>query len=165
MTIDEWRPVIGYEGLYEVSNFGRVRSLKRKNTRGRMLKGDRTGRYIRYRLSKEGDVKVFSGHRLTAIAFIPNPNNKPCVNHIDNNRFNNTVLNLEWVTSKENSEHEVRKGRVRCGEKNNKAKLKETDIPVIRKSKLTLKELGKIYNVHFSIIHDVKKRSTWKHIT
>ncbi len=161
---EEWRAVVGYEGIYEVSSLGRINSLKRKYTLGRIMGYITDGRYNRVSLSKESNTKKYLVHRLLAIAFIPNPLNKPCINHIDNNGLNNNLSNLEWCTNRENQQHSARQGRNKFGEKNNKAKLKDKDIPIIRESKLTLKELGKIYNVHFSIIHDVKKRNTWKHI-
>lgn len=106
-----WRQVVGYEGLYEVSNFGKVRSLDRyvKHPRGDLrLKGrilkqqiDHNG-YLFVSLSKNGKVKMFRIHRLVAQAFIPNPDNLPMVNHKDENPLNNQVFNLEWCTAKYN---------------------------------------------------------------
>lgn len=101
--VEVWLPVKGWETLYEVSNLGRVRSL----TRNKTIKKQHlipTG-YWAVALSVKH--KTFSRrvHRLVAEAFIPNPENKPQVNHIDGDRKNNNAANLEWVTQRENSLH------------------------------------------------------------
>ena len=118
MTEEIWRPVVGYEGLYEVSNTGRVRSLDRYVRRnyfkkGRILKlNDRRG-YLFVELCLNNKTKNFSVHRLVAQAFIPNPDNLPQVNHIDEDKLNNRVENLEWCDSKYNSNYGTRKDRAR----------------------------------------------------
>lgn len=95
-----WKPVPGYEGYYEVSNAGRVRSTYRyKRTLKPMISN--TG-YERVDLFKNGSRKQFSVHRLVAMAFIANPESKPFVNHKDETRTNNNADNLEWVTHVEN---------------------------------------------------------------
>ena len=99
-VIEEWRPVVGFEGLYEVSNIGRVRSLTRYK---KVIKPRITNSgYYQYQLWHKGVCRVGSAHRLVAQAFIPNPDNKPVVNHIDENKLNNSVDNLEWVSHAEN---------------------------------------------------------------
>ena len=111
-----WRDIKNYEGLYQVSNKGRVKSLERiiirKNGRKFSVKGrilnpslDHYG-YLQVALSNEsGKKKTFKVHRLVCEAFHENPVNKPCVNHIDENKANNTVSNLEWCTIAENNNH------------------------------------------------------------
>ena len=114
---EEWRNVRGYEGLYQISNKGRIKSLDRyvKNSRkgNRLIKEkvlnptDNGHGYKIIGLNYKGKRKNHYIHRLVAEAFIPNPYNKKCVNHIDYDRGNNNVDNLEWCTTKENMQHSV----------------------------------------------------------
>ena len=113
--MEEWREIEGYEGLYQVSNLGRVKSLKNhKGTyREKILKptSDKL-KYERVALYKNGKQKRFQIHRLVATAFILNPNNLPCVNHIDENPSNNHVSNLEWCTYEYNINYGSRNKKV-----------------------------------------------------
>lgn len=93
-----WKDVKGYEGLYQVSNLGNVKSLKTNKN----LYYSKAGNYYRVGLYK-GKRGMHSIHRLVAESFIPNPENKPCVNHIDTNTFNNNASNLCWCSYKENN--------------------------------------------------------------
>ncbi len=99
-----FKDIKGYEGLYQVSNLGRVKSFNRGKER--ILKPclDRYG-YFHVTLSKNGKQKGCTIHRLVATTFIPNPNNLPQINHIDGNKTNNKIENLEWCTAQENVTH------------------------------------------------------------
>lgn len=102
-----WCDVYGYEGLYQVSNLGNVKSLLNNI----YLKGHVSNcGYCDVQLYKDKKVRVFKVHRLVALHFIPNPGFKQQVNHIDGNKLNNNVTNLEWVTAKENTEHAIVNG-------------------------------------------------------
>ena len=105
-----WCDIDGYEGLYQISNKGRVKSLYKGSER--ILKLWDNGRgYLRVYLTKENTSKYIRVHRLVARAFIPNPENKPQVNHKDENKLNNCVENLEWSTAKENNNFGTRNER------------------------------------------------------
>lgn len=104
-----WKDIEEYEGIYQVSSLGRVKRV----TTGRILKsGKNRGGYLYINLCKQGVVSNKRIHRLVAQAFIPNPENKSDINHIDEDKTNNTVTNLEWTTRKENLNHGTHNDRV-----------------------------------------------------
>jgi hypothetical protein len=118
MIEEIWKPVVGYETYYEVSNIGNIKSLQRTVKRVRygkeyitilpehlMSQWINKDGYKKVSLRVNKTRKIVSVHRLVASAFIPNPNNLPQVNHIDENKANNSVDNLEWCTPLENSLH------------------------------------------------------------
>ena len=128
----EWRPIKGYENEYLVSEAGDVWSLRSR--RKLSLKRERTG-YLRVNLSVDGVSKAFLVHRLVAVAFIPNPSNKPTVNHINENKGDNRAENLEWATMKEQNIHGTRTQRA----------MANTDWAA-RTAKMDYKEIAKKHN-------------------
>lgn len=115
---EEWRPVVGYEGYYEVSNLGKVRRLDGLDARGHHIKGrilsprKSSNGYLQVQLSF-GTSREYRIHRLVAEAFLPNPKKKSDVNHINENKTDNRVENLEWATRKENMRHGTLSQRMR----------------------------------------------------
>ena len=112
MKNEIWRDIKGYEGLYQISNLGRVKSLGRKSYSNVCLKDkilnpalECKNGYKRVCLCKDGKEKRIKVHRLVAQAFIPNPDNKPIINHKDGNKLNNSVDNLEWISRSDNVKH------------------------------------------------------------
>lgn len=108
--MEQFRDIEGYEGLYQVSNEGRVRSLW--FDKEHILRPSDSGRYLQVILCKDGKQKMHQVHRLVAQAFIPNPDNLPQVNHKDECKTNNNVENLEWSTAKDNCNHATRNTRI-----------------------------------------------------
>lgn len=108
---EEWKDIPGYEGLYQVSNLGNVKSLKHNTAR--LLKQATLNRYNQVTLSKNNIRINYSVHRLVAQAFIPNPNNLQIINHKDENKKNNRADNLEWCTQKYNINYGSRKEKVK----------------------------------------------------
>ena len=171
-----WKPIEGYEDLYQVSSYGRVKSNDRteicKNglvrfREGKILKPHQNyNGYLWVSLCKNDKRKKNKIHRLVAQAFIPNINNKPQVNHIDGNKHNNNLKNLEWVTSKENMEHAIKKGLWEApkGTKNPTNKLSNEnvlDIRALLNEGVTVKELAEKYSVHTSTIYRIKRDKSW----
>lgn len=109
---EEWRPIKGYEGLYEASNMGRVKSLH-FGKEIILKQSEWSSGYMKANLSKDGTTNLKLVHRLVAIAFIKNPNNYEFVNHKDGNKKNNAVDNLEWCTRKQNTHHAIKTGLMR----------------------------------------------------
>lgn len=100
-----WKDIKGYEGLYQVSNLGRVKSLHKGNEGKIMNQTISKEGYLRVHLCKDGKKKTIDVHRLVAIAFIPNPDNLPCVNHKDEVKSNNVVTNIEWCSYSYNNKY------------------------------------------------------------
>jgi len=174
-----WKDIEGYEGYYQVSNMGRVRSVDRVvennkggycQLKGRLLKFHTTKKgYHRVNLNKNGKIKYFLVHRLVTQAFISNPESKPQVNHIDGVKTNNNVSNLEWCTPSENIKHSFESGlNNNKGERHHKSKLNRDDVITIKllysKGKHTLKDIGNMFNVHNSTISEIINGVSWKHI-
>lgn len=133
-----WKPIEGYEGLYEVSSLGRIKSLYKYHHRYENILKNKITKdgYYETTLVKNGKPKFIRTHRLVASAFIDNPLNKSEVNHKDGNKLNNSVDNLEWVTSSENQKHAYRTGlqKVSGGALSNRKKVRCVDLNVEKDS-------------------------------
>lgn len=177
-----WRNVIGYEGIYQISNYGRIKSIERffiKNRRGgnqkmavycvEKIKAEDFSKfgYLRCSYWLNENAKHVFVHREVAKHFIPNPNNYPQVLHKDDNPKNARWDNLEWGTQKKNIQDCVSRGRWHLGEKNYKSKLKSEDIPKIRQlihEGMSNAKIGEIFGVTDCPIDFIRKNKTWKHI-
>ncbi len=159
-----WKPLKEYEGLYEISNMGNIRSLiKKGNTKHQMKKTgvDVSTSYINVMLSKNNIPLTKRVHRLVAETFIPNPDNKPVVNHKDGNKKNNAASNLEWMTYSENTLHSFKNGLQKkiFGNKNYITKITDQDVFKIKEfiaQGKNNKEIAKIYGVNPSQISRIK---------
>lgn len=174
---EKWKSINGYEGVYEVSNFGRVKTLDkfikgRNNSfsprKSKIIKGeiDKDGYHV-VTLTHNRLVKKYKVHRLVAIHFVPNVENKPQVNHIDNVKNNNVVANLEWVYPSENSLHMKKCNRQATGEKVGNSKLcakKVLEIRGLCKGGVSYNHIASTYDVYVSTIYKINKRETWKHL-
>ena len=121
-----WKDVIGYEGLYQVSNMGRVKSLN--FNREQILRASPNPKgYLHLSLSKNNRKRTWRVNIIVEKAFIPNPENKPTVNHLNGNKIDNRVENLAWATNAENTEHAVKTGLIKSGAQNVLSKLSEED--------------------------------------
>ena len=125
-----WKDIKGYEGIYKVSNLGIVirigGNVKRKEhlmyVPSKIMKPMDNGKgYLRIKLTINSKEKRIMLHRIIAEAFIPNPENKRCVNHIDGNKQNNLLYNLEWCTHSENSQHSIKIGTFHANHPNKKS--------------------------------------------
>lgn len=171
--VEEWKDIAGYEGLYQVSNLGRVKGVERISPQGHLLKEkiralaeDKYG-YMVVNLCRDGKVKVYKVHRLVCYAFISKPLDKDFVNHIDGDKKNNAVWNLEWCTSSENIIHAFNTGLKhsvsisRYGESNAHCKLTNEQVELIRKlsehEHKSVRELSKEFGVGYTQIYRILK--------
>jgi hypothetical protein len=171
-----WKYAVGYEGKVMVSSFGRIKRMPYeyfnkgvKKMRTELIrKPSLSQRYYTIRLFD----KTVLVHRVVAEAFIPNPEKKLFVNHIDGNKTNNSVNNLEWCTSSENSLHAykagMRKAHTKRGKESHFARLNEKDVLAIRekyeKGGFTQRQVAKEYSVTQSTIYQIINKISWNHI-
>jgi hypothetical protein len=176
---EQWKPVRDFEGLYEVSNLGRLRSLPREKrgrsdavyfTKARILEPCLHSGYKATLLFRPGGARRHAlVHRLVAEAFVPNPEALPQVNHINSRRTDNQASNLEWTDNKGNSDHARAAGRlvVTRGEAYAHAKLTGENVLNIRLLSgrgATNKEIAAMYRVTASLISLIVNRKRWAHV-
>ena len=158
-----WKDVQGYTGLYQVSSYGRVKSLDRKtNTKlnhqdfvikkGRIIIPHISKLYNVVSLSKNNRVVTVRVHRLVAETFIPNPNNLSQVNHINGNKLDNRVVNLEWCNAKQNVQHAIKTGLVTKEQQNKCVKA----MAQTNRKKVNQIKNGKVINTFNSLIEAEK---------
>lgn len=161
---EEWRavPLKDFAARYEVSNHGRIRSLKLQRSVRRVFVSPFG--YQRVHLCLDYRKRDAFVHRLVAIAFLgPVPKGKE-VNHIDGNKLNNAVSNLEYITPQENKRHAVKHGLTARGERNIKAKLTATDVRAIRLRSEYGYVVAADYGVSNTTINNIRARRTWGHV-
>ena len=174
-----WKPIDGHEGKYEISNLGRVKGLPRekKYKSGRIdLIGERilknplsSGYKVANLFCEQRKQIPIHVHRLVAIAFIPNLENKPHINHIDGNKLNNDISNLEWCTPKENAVHAHETGlSTYKGEKHHLTPFTKEEILSIREEykdpNTSHRDLARKYGVEKTTIGNIIRKKTWKHV-
>lgn len=175
-VMEKWKDIQGFNGYYQVSNKGRVRSFRYKaSKKGRrdnpvMLKPNKKKNgYVQYGLTKNGATKTFTAHRLVAIAFLPNKDDKLQINHIDGIKHNNNVENLEWCTASHNRKHAFKIGLSSMdGENHPQSKLTREDVLDIRNAYrlncFTHQDIADAYGIGRKAVTKIINRQRWKHI-
>ena len=162
---EEWRPVVGYEGLYEVSNMGNVKSLK--YGKERILKaGKNSADYLQVHLCKDGKAKMYTVHKLVATAFCENPEGYTVVNHIDEDKTNNNADNLEWCSRSYNNTYNDRakkigkklRGRKHSEEHNKKVAEKLTNHPKTSKPIIGIDKVTGLI-LEFASVHEAERET------
>lgn len=170
-----WKDIKGYEGLYQVSNLGNVKGIRRRGSCGGILKPDikEFSGYLRVTLCKNNKTKRFQIHRLVLEAFVgPRPSDNHFGMHKDNNTGNNIYTNLSWGTPQENSDHRTASGNnvsynLPRGSKHYASKIKEDDIKIIfelHNSGISNKNIALKFNVNPSQIGRILNNLSWKHV-
>lgn len=159
------KPIKGFEGLYCVDEKGNVFSMiTNRSRRMGILKPYEKNGYLAVNLYNGGKLYHRYIHRLVAEAFIPNPNEYKEVNHIDCDKKNNSIHNLEWVNRKKNLKHAYENGLKRTGENHGMHKLNSLDVINIRRSNESQNTLAKQYNISQSTISAIKRFKLWKEV-
>ena len=183
---EEWSAIAGYEGVYEVSNFGRVRSLDRQIVKqngetqflsGKLLKlySDRDD-YLEVYLSQNSRVQSEAVHHLVARNFLPSPPGKVgselncyCLNHIDGNKHNNSSNNLEWITNAENLQHAVDCGLFNTSGMQTNSKLTEAQVleiwQLLKEKRFSDRQIALCFDVSTKTVQKIKYGKAWRKVT
>lgn len=166
-----WKDVPGYEGYYQVSNYGRAKRIKPHNGHAGILKPQRTANgYLKYSFCVNGKIKQLAAHRLVLLAFVGPCPNGLCVNHKDGNRENNRWDNLEYATNSENMIHaHIMLGASPAkGEDHVRAVVSRGDVREMRRlyasGNYTQKELGNRYGIGRQAVGKIVNGRRWKHV-
>ncbi len=177
--INNWLPLPGTKGFYEVNTDGRVRSTDRiviksngriQKTKGKSIKPNiQSNGYHFFNIKISGKRSNQSFHKSVAKTFLPNPLNKPCVNHIDGNKSNNSLSNLEWCTYLENNKHaRSTKLCVQDGEASPLSKITEEQavsvIKMYHKEQLRICDIRDKLNIPYGIVQKICNGTRWKHL-
>ena len=151
------------EERYVITCSGDVFSVTGKSQK-KLSPGTKPGGYLFVGMKVGGEFKYKMVHRLVAESFIPNPQRKPQVNHLDGDKTNNQVDNLEWATPKENQMHASKNGLIPRGERHHLAKLNDDDVIYIRSCGGSCREIAERYGVCAQTINNIRLRKAWKHV-
>lgn len=161
------KEIPGFEGRYSIDENGVVMNMFRSNRICAVKLSKRTG-YYGTSLTMSSGIRVYpSIHRLVALTFIPNPKNKPEVNHLDGDKSNNHISNLVWATAKENINHAYSTGLMNGigGEKCHKATISNETVLEIFNSPLSNRELATLYNLDYFLVYQIKAGINWSSVT
>ena len=166
-TNEIWKDIQGFEGLYQVSNLGSIKTTSGYFIGERILKTSKSNKgYLRVVLYKNKVRTFLSVHKIVAMTFIPNAENKAQVNHKNLIKTDNRAENLEWVTQQENISH-ARKNNCYVGENNSRATITEkiaSEIKQLLKEKKSILDISAIYAVSIHVVNNIKRGITWTHL-
>lgn len=168
---EEWRDIVGFEGFYKISNYGRVVSLERRvvtkrnyvyHYKKKMMRPHFDEEYVKVQLRTSlGKSKGYRLHRLIAEAFIPNPENLPQVNHVNGNKSDNRIENLEWCTHQHNVDHAIITGLKEIATRRHVTEEQVRQVRVELNNGLTYPQIVKKLNITEAIIGNIKRGNSW----
>lgn len=175
-SVERWKPVVGFDGVYSISDLGRLRrEVTASNSKAGFILTPfrRPSGYCCYTVWRDGKMRTLLVHRLIAQAFISNPDGKPHINHRDGVRSNNAIDNLEWCTARENVRHAMEvlghvpfKGHQPFGERHYKARLTQQQVDDIRArhlaGRINQAAIGREFGVSKKTINSLIKGASWK---